>query len=336
MVFAQSLPTEAQLKKAQLAAPRSFVANHNLGEFYIRQGRLLLAIPYLEKAQQADPKHYANRYDLALAYVLTGNEAKARAQIKQTLAIKETAELHALLGEVEEKAGDVPAAAAAYHRAAEIEPSEKHLLSLGNLLLKSSNFEDAIRFFEYGLQKFPRSAPLKIGLGIAEYSQGKYERAVRTLCDAADLDPADHRPYLFLGEMYGVSAEMAEEIIARMAKFVELHPENSLAHFYYALNVWKGRRGAGTQPDLALVEKLLKEAIRLDPKYAPAYFQLGSLYVNESRLPEAIEKLEQAVRLDPKLVEAHYRLGQAYQKAGRAADAARELEIFRRLKEKSS
>src|SRR5262249_57328614 len=71
--------TEAQLQKALRASPHSFAANHNLGEFYIQQGRLAAAIPYLEKAQQADPKHYANSYDLALAYVLTGDATKARA-----------------------------------------------------------------------------------------------------------------------------------------------------------------------------------------------------------------------------------------------------------------
>src|SRR5262245_17794178 len=106
---------EAQLQKALRASPQSFAANHNLGEFYIQQGRLAAAIPYLEKAQQADPKHYANSYDLALAYVLTGDATKARAQIQQALRLSDTPELHTLLGEVEEKNGDVAAAATAYH-----------------------------------------------------------------------------------------------------------------------------------------------------------------------------------------------------------------------------
>jgi tetratricopeptide (TPR) repeat protein len=325
--------TEAQLQKALRAAPHSFAANHNLGEFYIQQGRLAAAIPYLEKAQQADPKHYANSYDLALAYVLTGDATKARAQIQRALQLSNTAELHALLGEVEEKAGDVAAAAAAYHQAAEIEPSEKHLLSLGNLLVKSSNYVEAIKFFDYGLQKFPRSSQLKVGLGIALYSQGQYDPAVRTLCEAADLDPSDHRPFLFLGEMYGVSVEMADEVIRRMAQFVEIHPENALAHYYYALNLWKGRWGAGREPDLATIEQLFKRALQLDPGFAQARFQLGSLYANQRKFTEAIEQLRQAVKLDPAMANAHYRLGQAYQQTGQRALAAQEFDIFQRLKE---
>ena len=325
--------TEAQLQKALRASPHGFAANHDLGEFYIQQGRLAAAIPYLEKAQQADPKHYANSYDLALAYVLTGDATKARAQIQQALRLSNTAELHALLGEVEEKDGDVAAAAAAYHRAAEIEPSEKHLLSLGNLLVKSSNYAEAIKFFDYGLQKFPRSSQLKVGLGIAQYSQGQYDQAVRTLCEAADLDPSDHRPFLFLGEMYGVSVEMAEEVIRRMAQFVEMHPENALAHYYYALNLWKGRRGTGREPDLATVEQLFKRALQLDPRFAQTRFQLGSLYANQRKFTEAIEQFRQAIELDPAMADAHYRLGQAYQQTGQRVLAAQELDIFKRLKE---
>src|SRR5262249_58228850 len=110
-----------------------------------------------------------------LASVVRGDARKARAKIKQACRLSNTAELRALLGEVEEKAGDVAAAAAAYHQAAGIEPSEKHLLSLGNLLVKSSNYAEAIKFFDYGLRKFPRSSQLKVGLGVAQYSQGQYD-----------------------------------------------------------------------------------------------------------------------------------------------------------------
>src|SRR5919108_4355834 len=69
---------ERSLKDALHRNPESFDANHNLGEFYVRQGKLAAAIPYLEKAQQLDPKHYANSYDLALAYLQSGDLSRAR------------------------------------------------------------------------------------------------------------------------------------------------------------------------------------------------------------------------------------------------------------------
>jgi tetratricopeptide (TPR) repeat protein len=322
---------ERELKQAAQSKPTDFGAQHRLGEFYLGQNRLAAAVPHLERAHRLDATHYVNAYDLALTYVLTGHIDKARAQIAATLRVRETAELFALRGEVEEKAGDVHAAAAAYYRAAELEPSEKHLLSLGNLLVRSTNYNEAIKFFSYGLEKYPRSAQLKVGLGITQYSQGHYEQAVQTLCAAVDLDPTDARPYLFLGEMYGVAPTMTDEITARMAQFVERHPKNAKAHFYYAQNLRYGRRD-GRAIDLARVEQALQKAVALDAKLALAHYELGVLYAEREQTAAAIRALQTAVRLEPNSTKAHYRLAQLYQRNGQAQLAARALEAFKRLK----
>jgi tetratricopeptide (TPR) repeat protein len=267
-----------------------------------------------------------------LAYLLTNDLTSARAQIARMLTAHNTAELHHLLGEVEEQVGDTTAAAAAYHRAAQLEPNEKNLLSLGNVLTKSTNYAEAIKFFRYGLQKYPRSAPLTIGLGIAEYSQGNYDQAVRTLCAAVEIDPTDHRPFLFLGEMYGVSAALADEVTRRMAQFVALHPRSTLAHYYYAVNLRQGKRDARAAGEAEQIEALLKRAIALDPQLAQAHFELGTLYADQQQYPAAIAALSRAVTLNPGMEKAHYRLGQLYQRTGQARLAAQAMEIFQRLK----
>jgi hypothetical protein len=46
------------------------------------------------------------------------------------IEVKETAELHNLLGDVEERAGNRIGAAAAYQRAARMEPTEEHLFDI--------------------------------------------------------------------------------------------------------------------------------------------------------------------------------------------------------------
>jgi tetratricopeptide (TPR) repeat protein len=333
-VAAQSTATvEAQLKRAVQTAPDSFAAHYRLSEFYLRQKQLDAAIPHLEKAQSLDAQQYACRYDLALAYVLTGKAAQARAQIAATLSLRETAELYALRGEVEEKAGDVHAAAAAYHRAAALEPNEKHLLSLANLLIKSSNYDEAKKFLDFGLRKYPRSAQLKVALGITEYSQGFYEKAVRTLCEAADQDPADARPYLFLGEMYGVAPTLADAITQRMAEFVKRHPQIAQAHYYFALSRWRGRRTGDEPIPLAGIEQSLTTAVRLDPKLAEAHVELGVLYYEQQRYQPAAQSLRKAVALQPDHNKAHYRLMQVYQRLGQKDLAEQEKRIHQRLKE---
>ena len=104
------LATE-QFKKAVELDPRNFETNHNLGESYIRSGKVADAAPYLEKAQQINPSSYDNGYDLSLAYIQIGRLRDARRVIQDLLKQKNTAELHNLLGELEEKDGKFVAAA---------------------------------------------------------------------------------------------------------------------------------------------------------------------------------------------------------------------------------
>jgi tetratricopeptide (TPR) repeat protein len=333
---AEAVAIERRLQHAARVAPGSFEAHHNLAEFYIHQGKLAAAIPHLEKAQAIDPSHYVNGYDLALAYLQTGRLPQAREQIRRLLQAKDNAELHNLLGELEEKAGNLVEAAEEYQRAAHMDPSEEHLFDWGNSLLQLRAFEPATRVFGAGLERYPASARLQIGLGIAQYSRGHYEDAVKSFCRAADLAPTDPRPYQFLGEMYGVSPAQAEEVTRRLAEFVRVQPTNALAHYYYALSLWKGGSAEAAPGDRARIEKHLRQAVALDPRMTKGHLQLGILFFDERRYPEAIRELRTAVRLDPALAQAHYRLAQAYQRTGQPALAARELEAFQRLKDRDA
>lgn len=327
----QAALIERKLKEAHERMPGSFEANHHLGEFYIQQQKLTAAVPFLEKAQQINSSHYVNSYDLALAYLHIGNLSKARQQIQSMLKRKDAAELRNLLGEVEEKAGNLVPAAEEYQRAAQMETSEQNLLDLGNILVKLTAYEEAIKVFNYAVGRYQRSSTLRVGLGIAHYSHGRYEDAIKTLCEAADLEPSDPRPFLFLGEMYNVSAELADEITKRMRQFVELHPKNALAHYYYAMNLGQGRHNHARPVDLNRIEALLKTAIMLDPRLSLAHLELGVILSDQQKFFEAINELRKAIDLQPDLARAHYRLGLIYQRTGQKALATQEMDIYKRL-----
>src|SRR5260221_7730821 len=172
---------------------------------------------------------------------------------------------------------------------------------------------------------------MKCGWGIEGYSRGVREAAWRFFCAAAAPAPPDPRPYVFLGEMYGVSPDLADEVTRRLALLVRTHPENALGHFHYAMSLWKGRADPAAAVDLGQVEKLLKRAVALDSKLALAHFRLGVLYFDQGRYAEAVIGLRDAIRLQPDLAEARYRLAQVYLRTGEKALAERELEAFRKL-----
>jgi tetratricopeptide (TPR) repeat protein len=325
---------EAQLKAALHREPRSFIALHQLGEFYLRQNKFQRAIPLLVRAAQIDPAHYANGYDLALAYLRTNQLDAARAQVRAMLERQATAELFGLLGDIEQQAGRDEAAAEEYQRAARLDESEDRLLAFATSLVKIRAYEGSLQIFNYGLKKYPQSARLRVALGVAHYSAGRYPEAVTAFCEAADLDPTDARSFQFLGEMYGVAPEMAEQVTQRMKQFVSLHPRNALAHFYYAMSLWKGRRDTTARAaDVGKIEALLQAALRFDPQMAMAHLELGLLLADQQNTAAAIRSLQQAVQLNPALPKAHYRLMQLYQRTGQKALAAKALAAFQKYKE---
>jgi tetratricopeptide (TPR) repeat protein len=323
---------EPALQAAVRRHPEQFEAHHRLGEFYLRRGRLARAITYLERARTLEPSHYTNGFDLAVGYIQTGRLREAQRQIESLLRQGNRAELQNLLGELEEKRGNLQAAAEAYQRAAEMDQTEDHLFDFGNSLLQLDAYEPAAQIFAHAVMRHPEATRLRVGLGIAQYSLGQYDYAVRTLCAASDLDPSDPRPHMFLGEMYGVSVSLADEITSRLARFVERNPSHAKANYYYALALWKGERGTDPSIDVALIEKLLTKAVRLDSRLATAHFQLGVLFSQQGRYAEAIRALRTAVAVQPGMAEAHYRLAGAYQRTGQKTLADREMAAFKQLK----
>ncbi len=302
-----------------------------LAVFYLREGNVKQALPHLERAAAINPSSYEVGYDLARALLETGRLDAARTQVKGWLARKDVGELHNLLGDIEERAGNLTGAAEEYQRAAHLDPIEEHLFDWGDNLLQLRAYDPAAEVFLASIKRFPKSARLRIGLGIARYSRGEYKDAVQSFCDAADLAPADPRPYQFLGEMYGVSPEMAKEISTRLARFIETHPKNAPAHFHYAMSLRKDAGEAAGADDLRRIEDLLKRAVQLDPGMTKGFFELGVLQAEQQRYDEAIDNLRRATTLQPSLSQAHYRLALVYQRTGRKDLAAKELETFRQL-----
>jgi predicted Zn-dependent protease len=321
---------ESEFKKAAELAPQDYGANHNLGEFYIREGKIAAAVPYLQRAQGIRSS-YNNGYDLALAEIRTGQYAKAKEEIQKLLGARNTAELHSLLASADEKSGGYVRAANEYQIAAHMDPSEENILSWGSDLLAHRALQPAAEVFQRGVQLYPRSTNLQIGLGMALYSSRQYQQAFQALCRAIDLNPSDLHPYLVLGNAYDISPLPSQAVTVHFARLAQLEPRNPKALYYYALSLWEARSAAVRARVSQEVETLLKSAVRLDPAFGEAHLQLGILYAEEGHYAREIAEYRAATRLDPRRADAHYRLAQALLRAGNRAAAQKELETFNRL-----
>jgi tetratricopeptide (TPR) repeat protein len=306
--------------------------NHRLGEFYASKGDFKTAITCFQKAFESDPANYDNAYDLALAYLETGATQRSREVIQALIQRRDKAELHNLLGDVEEKEGHVQQSAEQYETAARMDPSEKNLFDLANELLQHRGFQPALQVLDFATQKYPRSARLRVALGVAHYSLGQYDEALEALCQAVDLDPKDTRALDFLGKMYDVAPEKADEVTRRLARFASEYPGNAAANYYYALSLRRRTTEGHSASVDRQAEKLLLRATKLSPEWADAHYQLGLLYEDESLQDNAIREYRISVRLHPELAKAHYRLARLYEKKGQPQLAQAELNAFETLK----
>jgi tetratricopeptide (TPR) repeat protein len=325
-------PAEEQFTQAVKLEPQSFDANHNMGEFYVQSGKISQAAPFLEHAQKINPASYDNGYDLSLAYAEIGRLSDARELVGSLLKRKDTAELHNLLGQIEEKDEKFVAAASEFELAVHMDPSESNLFDWGSELLLHRTLEPAIAVFREATSRYPKSPRLAIGLGMAFYSLGRYDEAVQSLLKAADLSPSDPRCYLFLSKAYDSSPGQADEVIQRFRRFSELQPNNAKAFYYYALSLWKGRRAQDPSLDHHQIEVLLKKSITLDPKLAEAHLQLGNLYSDQTQYAEAIPEYVKALENNSDIPDAHYRLGQAYVHTGEKDKAQAQFAVYQELR----
>jgi len=323
---------QAQLKRAVALEPQSFDANHNLGELYVRMGKFPAAVPFLKAAQRVTPSAYDNGYDLALAYLLTGKPAAARELVQSLLKTKNTAELHNLLAQIEEKDGNYLTAVNEFEIAAHQDPSENNLFDWASELLLHRTLEPAIEVFRQSAERYPNSVRMAIGLGIALYSRGNYDDAVKSLLRAADLSPSDPRCYFFLSKAYDSTPNHADEVIQHFGRFSELQPGNARALYYYAMSLWKGKRAQDAGLDLHQIESLLQKAVALDPKFSEAHLQLGNLYSDQAQYAASIPEYVNALESSPNLADAHYRLGQAYVHTGQKDKAQEQFQVYQQLR----
>jgi len=331
----ESLAAEKSLRERVERDPEDFDANHRLGQLLIESGKAGEAIPYLQRAEHAKAGDYENAYDLALANAQAGNYESARDGARLLLAGHEKAELHHLLGDIEEKSGNSLDAVHQYQRAAEMLPSETYLFDWGSELLLHHAAEPALEVFSKANKLFPGSARILIGLGSALFALGSYEQAALQICEASDLNPSDPVPYLFLGKMQSAENLPSEAVLKKMRRFATLQPQNPEANYYYAVALWK-QRDPHDKSLAAEAEASLNNSIRLDAKFAPAELQLGIVRAEQGDYSGAILHYDRAVKIDPQMEDGHYRLAQAYRQLGQVDKSKEELRIYQALTKQSS
>jgi Predicted N-acetylglucosaminyl transferase len=328
--------SEDKLRAALESDPNSFEANHQLGNLYLSSERYQLAIPLLENAYQIDPANEANLDDLGRAYVGSGDLTRAGVRIRELLAQHQSAGLHRLIGEVDERSGDPLSAVREYEQAVKLNPSEQNYFDWGTELLIHRAVWQAQEVFRKGANAYPKSARMQTALGTALFAGARYDEAALHLCAASDLNPSDPNPYLFMGKIQMAAPNSLACIEPKLARFVQREPENADANYLYAMSILKHQEQAPNKQAMQQASDLFEKAVKIDPKCGEAYLQLGILSASKRSLDTAIDFYQKAIAANPELADAHYRLAMAYDRTGQSSKAKQELALHDQIKQQQA
>ncbi len=291
---------QTQLESAAKLAPQRGDALLALAQVYFRQGKLDLAMQSARRSERVSAGDPQMRIGLSMfhqqaaqAYAAAGKLPESAAEFQQVLRLR-------------------PEAEASYFQLAEQQ-------------LRLERFAPALETLQAGLKRFPNSAQLELGRGVAFYGLRRFPQAIDSFLRVAKLSPKVDQPYRFLGRMIDVAEGKLPAVIAVFAQFAQQQPSNPMSQFLYAKAL---SMGTG---DPAEVEKLLRKSIELDANVWESHFELGLALERRRAFPEAAVELERAAKLRPDDPAPHYRLARVYDRLGRASEAATEREIHARL-----
>jgi tetratricopeptide (TPR) repeat protein len=180
--------------------------------------------------------------------------------------------------------------------------------------------------------KSPKDALYPYWLGRIDYDGHEYKGAIRHFQRAIELDPHMARAYDNLGLCYYYENQN-ELAVASYEKAIALNREAGQPSPWPHLNLAITEQFLN-QPSQA--ETNLREAIRLDPGFAKAHFQLGTVLEDLNQLEAALGELKVAAQLEPAYPEPHMALARIYHKLGQEPAAREEVKTYLRLRPHSA
>ena len=153
--------------------------------------------------------------------------------------------------------------------------------------------------------------------GDAYRKKGELDKAVADYTDAIRLDPKDAAAHAARGDVYRKKGEL-NKAIADYTEAIRLDPKNAAAH---------AARGVAYRME-AESDKAIADYIEvINPQDAEAYAMRGE----QGDFDKAIADCTEAIRLDPKWAEAYYDRGSAYEKKGDKAKAEADFAQAKKL-----
>lgn len=314
----------AELERAAALNPANAVAQQSLGQVLLEEHKPEQAAAAFSAAVRLNPSDDDLALSYASALIAAGHFDRASQALSSVTTTGQSALAQSLLGEVDEGEKKFESAEQHFARAVEIDPSEENFWELGVEFLRHWTFDAATRVFQDASARFPQSARLHLGLGVALFGDAKYAQAIPVFADLLESAPDKAEYAGMLGMSCSAVMQDANPRCDALVQYAQAHPKDAHASSYAAAYLLR-RNDAHSQRPLA--RKLLEASLAADPTLAEAQFQMGTFLQDDGMWKESIPYLERAVELKVDFSKAHYRLALACWRTDRKQEAQTHMDL---------
>jgi len=269
------------------------------GVLFATHGAAAEAIAILERVRDTSSPSYELAFNLAGAYLLNGDEARALDTYDEALAAKPDS-LPALrqAALVAERRGELERSLSYWLRAKKIAPEDAEiLLGFGRVCLRMDLLEDAEPALIKAASLKPNDITCQYTLAAAKVGKRQFDVARQLLEPLVAAHAGDARLAYALGSVLYLQGHLPDAA-ARLRESLRLQPDQLASAYYLALVV----RDEGNDGEAI---RMLESVLRRFPDHAAASEVLGGLLMTKQRYDEAERRLRDAIRLNPKAVKAN-------------------------------
>lgn len=271
--------------------PNCSMADNNLGELLLKEGRVDAAMDRFQEALKIATNDAEAHNDLGSALSQKGQVKEAMAEFPKALAIDPT----------------IPEA---YN-------------NLGLALFQKGQWDEAISQFLKALAINPNSAEAYNNLGLALVQKGELDEALAEYQKALAIHPDYASAHINFGNAL-LQAGRMDEAMAEFQEALKIDPDLALAR--NALGVAFFQKG---QVDEAMAQ--FRKAVEINPDNAEARNSLGNALLQAGRMDEAMTQYQKALAINPNNTDAHYNLGIALKQTGEVREAMAQFQEVLRL-----
>jgi len=272
-----------------------------------------------EKFQQQVAKN--NHLARALGYYQEKEYATAKMFLEMVIKEDPTADVYHLLAMVEQNEGELVQAIIWLNSALEIDPDSPDLYNtLGDLLMKGKKYQEAIHAFEQTLKFQPNHPDARYNIGASLMRLKKYEAAEENLRKVLENQP-NH-----IGALQNLSLVLKEldfqqESLDTSKRLLAIQESEVACNNHGTILKEMNRKEEAF--------KYFERAIALNPKYAPAYCNVGLMMLDLGEAELAITHYKYAITLNDQDPTFYHNLAFAYFAANRYGEG---WDVFRHRK----